>query len=576
AVNDANELIRKGNEAQGKLADATKEYNDAVADLELLETNHDSIDNDLKNKILGAKDNLLDIALPLIKEYFKGHEVEYHKGDYHLTTITSDHYIKVRIDGVERYFDFETDKENQDIKVFEKYDIDHRGTIDKSYIWFNKKTDILTTRQEFLSQYESLHDTAEKLVTTTKGTKETLEGDIKAGTAAKEQLSELKEKQLQADKNFETAKDADDAAKKAATEAAGKLKEAQDADGAAKKAATEAAGKLKEAQDADGVAKKAATEAAGKLKEAQEADDAAKKAVNSAKDLLDKAEGNKNTQIADREAKAAKLKGLNELKNLKDAALETAKQKKQEVSDALDKVVKAAEDLEETKKNQSEKEGLVNDLQAKYDAARAEYEAAKAELRKVQTKADAIQESINRMKAELNKIHVSHKDKSDDTSKNEETGSHETAPSTPGSGLTDISHILQGTDTAISGVYIEDTLGIFGGATAPVNNLAAATDTTTTNSVFNADTAEVRSGQTDTVVAANSADADLESDVLGERVAPIVKAAEDGTFTRDMLFNEDAKQIPIALWLLLLTFGAAGAGVYLKLRKNTIKVKADK
>ncbi len=125
-------------------------------------------------------------------------------------------------------------------------------------------------------------------------------------------------------------------------------------------------------------------------------------------------------------------------------------------------------------------------------------------------------------------------------------------------------------------MFIEDTLGIFGEAAAPVSNLAADTDNTTTNSVLTGDATTGDTVEAGSVNADASSGSDLESDVLGERIAPIVKAAEDGTFDRNMLFDEEAKKLPVTIWLLFFVMGAAGVGVYQSMRKKKITVKSDK
>lgn len=65
-----------------------------------------------------------------------------------------------------------------------------------------------------------------------------------------------------------------------------------------------------------------------------------------------------------------------------------------------------------------------------------------------------------------------------------------------------------------------------------------------------------------------AADENLTSDVLGERMAPIVNAVNDGTFTRDMLFTDEAKKIPFPWWILFFVLGATGVTIYVKTRKK--------
>lgn len=250
------------------------------------------------------------------------------------------------------------------------------------------------------------------------------------------------------------------------------------------------------------------------------------------------------------------------------------------VSETRDKVVAIAKELLQAKKAQAADEEKIRQLQEKYNEARKDYEAAKDNLEAVRSKVSAIQDSINKMNADLSRIHVQasvpKKKKSSDkpeTSSDEEITESEAGPSdaspltaVPASGVfTDGSLLTGGDAAAIAGGNTGAAAGGTGITGAATGNLtSAAGNTAGAESVFTGVTpGDSNSG--------TSSDSDLESSVLGERVAPIVQAAEDGTFTRDMLFNEDAKQIPAALWLLLFAFGAAGAGIYLKLKKGKIK-----
>ena len=61
----------------------------------------------------------------------------------------------------------------------------------------------------------------------------------------------------------------------------------------------------------------------------------------------------------------------------------------------------------------------------------------------------------------------------------------------------------------------------------------------------------------------------IESGVAGERMAPIVKAVENGTFTRSMMLTEEGtKAAPFPWWLLMLVLGAKGVQMYVKNRKE--------
>lgn len=63
----------------------------------------------------------------------------------------------------------------------------------------------------------------------------------------------------------------------------------------------------------------------------------------------------------------------------------------------------------------------------------------------------------------------------------------------------------------------------------------------------------------------------LEEGVLGERMAPIVDAVNNGTFKRSMLFVEDGLQVSFMWWLIMLALGAKGVQMYVKSRRKEAK-----
>ena len=68
----------------------------------------------------------------------------------------------------------------------------------------------------------------------------------------------------------------------------------------------------------------------------------------------------------------------------------------------------------------------------------------------------------------------------------------------------------------------------------------------------------------------------LEDGVLGERMAPLVEAVENGTFSRGMMFTEDGLKINILWWLVILAMGAKGVQMYVKSRKKAAAEEEDK
>lgn len=63
----------------------------------------------------------------------------------------------------------------------------------------------------------------------------------------------------------------------------------------------------------------------------------------------------------------------------------------------------------------------------------------------------------------------------------------------------------------------------------------------------------------------------IDGEVLGERMAPIVEAVNNGTFTRSMLFEEDGLKINFMWWLIILAMGAKGVQMYVKSRTKEAK-----
>ncbi len=61
---------------------------------------------------------------------------------------------------------------------------------------------------------------------------------------------------------------------------------------------------------------------------------------------------------------------------------------------------------------------------------------------------------------------------------------------------------------------------------------------------------------------------DPEGGVLGERMAPIVEAVKNGTFSRSMLFTEEGLKISFMWWFIILMLGAKGVMMYVQKSKE--------
>ena len=80
------------------------------------------------------------------------------------------------------------------------------------------------------------------------------------------------------------------------------------------------------------------------------------------------------------------------------------------------------------------------------------------------------------------------------------------------------------------------------------------------------------SGGADITAGVDLDEAILDAGVAGERMAPIVEAVENGTFTRSMMFTEEGtKAAPFMWWLVMVLLGAKGVQMYVKSRRKEKK-----
>ena len=128
--------------------------------------------------------------------------------------------------------------------------------------------------------------------------------------------------------------------------------------------------------------------------------------------------------------------------------------------------------------------------------------------------------------------------------------------------------VFEGSATAADGETVTLAQNLAGGAGA---GASATLDNTSNEGGTGAAEAEGVSAEETAGTAADAPAVDdegLKADVLGERVAPITQAVEDGSFDRSMLFDEEAKKIPFPIWFLFFALGAAGVGIYQKVRSR--------
>ena len=269
---------------------------------------------------------------------------------------------------------------------------------------------------------------------------------------------------------------------------------------------------------------------------------------------------------------AAKAQEIVELKENLASATQDAATLKEKVQTAYDKVKEAARALTNAKLKQNADQKLLDELNKQLDDARNEYNTAKDNLAKAREKKAELENLVNEAKSVVasqkkvtnNSHHKSHK--SDDTVEAEVAApSVDTvmitaeAPNLAAPAAGDTASVITLTDTTFAApeeavVPREAVFTAASGVESAVLGDTAAPETTGTG-------AAVTDGDT-------AADEDLSSDVLGERMAPIVDAVKNGNFSRAMLFNEEAKGIPMGWWLLFFVLGATGVGIYVNYKKR--------
>lgn len=242
------------------------------------------------------------------------------------------------------------------------------------------------------------------------------------------------------------------------------------------------------------------------------------------------------------------------------------------VEDAKNKVDAAAEALKNAKLKQSVNQEYIKTLKQNLEKAQKEYDTAKENLDKAKENRDELEKLVNEAKSVVasqkkvtnNSHHKSHK--SDDTVEAEVAApSVDTvmitaeAPNLAAPAAGDTASVITLTDTTFAApeeavVPTEAVFTAAPGVESAVLGDTAAPETTGTGAL-------VTDGDT-------AADEDLSSDVLGERMAPIVDAVKNGNFSRAMLFNEEAKGIPMGWWLLFFVLGATGVGIYVNYKKR--------
>lgn len=257
---------------------------------------------------------------------------------------------------------------------------------------------------------------------------------------------------------------------------------------------------------------------------------------------------------------------------------------KQKVQDAKNKVDDAVTALKNAKLKQSVDQEYLNTLQQNLTKAQREYNTAKENLAKAKENRDELERLVNEAKsvvASQKKVtsdshHKSHK--SDDAVEEVAVTPGETVESAGGTGVVvdTVAATGAGTVATATGAGTDATDGVFtvtdttfegGGTITPAGDtiLAAAPAA----GGVEADVLGEMAAPEGEVFTGEAPDgSELESDVLGERMAPIVNAVNDGTFTRDMLFTDEAKKIPFPWWILFLVLGATGVTIYVKTRKK--------
>ena len=278
--------------------------------------------------------------------------------------------------------------------------------------------------------------------------------------------------------------------------------------------------------------------------------------------------------------------------------LDTLKKEQTKATDLRAKVASAQQDVLNAKKalekayiDLGTSESRIEELKGKLKAAEENYDAVKGEL-------DTAKENVASLETEIKEMHkiidegfkwkeAAPEEKKDPEQKPEEkkegeekteeknevkkTGSKKSGGSsddgTPAGGDTSVTTSVTSVDSTDYFAPLPDT-----GDTDAV--MPILTGTTTAGGILEGTTEPGDNGDDDGDIIESGAllDGELpEGGVLGERMAPIVDAVENGTFNRGMMFTEEGLKVPFMWWLIIVLMGVKGVEMYMRKRKEEEK-----
>ncbi len=253
------------------------------------------------------------------------------------------------------------------------------------------------------------------------------------------------------------------------------------------------------------------------------------------------------------------------------------------IEEAKQKVIEAVKALENAKVVGAESAKEFNRLKEELKTAQEDYAKAKEDLASAQEKLADAEELVEKMSVDIeegfkyrtpapNKGQSSGGGSENRSSSDESDEGSSVTDDVSGGGYAPVVDIIS--STAENSEASEPGAGGIESAGAVFENIGGTSSEIKASAKPGAfaDISGTSSGASSGVL---TEDILLEDDVLGQRMAPIIDAVENGTFTRGMMFTEDGLKVDFAWWLVIVLFGAGGVRMYIKKRKKAL-AKAEK
>ncbi|MCR4589346.1 MAG: hypothetical protein K5668_00810 [Lachnospiraceae bacterium] len=266
-------------------------------------------------------------------------------------------------------------------------------------------------------------------------------------------------------------------------------------------------------------------------------------------------------------------------------AVKEAKALESAVQKAQDDVNEAAANLKKARTLETLSTSWIKTLETRLEEAKKVYDEAVTNLTTAQKNTEGLEKVIDEMKAAAGKIAYSptyNSNSNNNNNNNKKTDNDDASDDTSGASSDEGSPASDAPAADASavgapGVAVDAPAGDTTGDAAGVATDGVTTTTTVDGTTGGAMAGEAAGGGAlegdvlgdRTAPEGETVGGELKGDVLGERIAPLVDAVNNGTFDRNMLFDEETKgSIPFGWWLLILVMGAAGVKLYMDHRKK--------